>query len=352
MKKLLHIPFLYAAVSAVALSGLFAWTTVGAFRLTMNDLPKTEGTYETIDRSQFESGTLAPATLPPVLDEGDDFPEDDTEGEDVTTAEENVTTESENTTTENSTPSQPVYGYLSYRDDNISIKIRRLKRYDSKVYVADIYLTSAEYLKTSVAPKSLGKAEDTVRAQADKVNAILAINGDYCFRRHSYIIREGEVLYDKILYQSGFEALAIKYDGTLFPFYAKDYTIQELLSMGCYQVFDFGPTLVRDGEIDVTPDTEVAITGSGVVNPRTAIGWVDGLHYMMVVVDGRSDVSRGVTLYELADILKEQGCTYAYNLDGGGSTTMYFNGEIVNQPMTYQNQYLERTISDIVYIGY
>ena len=345
MKKLLRFPFVYATAFAVALSGLFAWTTVGAFRLTMKDLPKTEGTYETIDRSQFESGTVAPATLPPMLDEGDDFPEE--EFSDAATTE----GESEGASTETA-PSKPKYGYLSYKDDNISIKIRRLKRYESKVYVADVYLTSPEYLKTSVATKSLGKSEGTVRAQADKVNAILAINGDYCFRRLSYIIREGEVLIDTIRYDTGFEALAIKYDGTLFPFYAKDYTVQELLDMGCYNVFDFGPTLVRDGEIAVTPDTEVAITGSGAVNPRTAIGWVDGLHYKMVVVDGRSDVSRGVTLYELADILKEQGCTFAYNLDGGGSTTMYFNGEIVNQPMTYQNQYLERTISDIVYIGY
>ena len=346
MKKLLRIPFVYATVFAVCLSGLFAWKTVGAFHLSMNDLPQADGTYETIDRSQFESGTVAPATLPPVLEGEDDFPEDEfpVDSGDATTLGEDVTTES--------APNAPVYGYMSYKDDNISIKIRRIKRYDSKVYIADIYLTSAEYLKTSVASKSLGKAEDTVRAQADKVNAILAINGDYCHRRHSYIIRDGEVIYDKLLYQSGFESLAIKYDGTLFPFYPKDYTIQELLNMGCYDVFDFGPTLVRNGEIDITPDTEVAITGSGVVNPRTAIGWVDGLHYMMVVVDGRSDASRGVTLYELADILKEQGCTYAYNLDGGGSTTMYFNGEIVNQPMTYQNQYLERTISDIVYIGY
>ena len=63
-------------------------------------------------------------------------------------------------------------------------------------------------------------------------------------------------------------------------------------------------------------------------------------------------IQKGLTLEELAERMAELGCEIALNLDGGGSTTMYFNGEIVNQPMTYQNQYLERTISDIVYIGY
>ena len=127
--------------------------------------------------------------------------------------------------------------------------------------VADIYLTSAEYLKTSVASKSLGKAEATVREQADKVGAIFAINGDFCYRRPGYIIREGEVLDDDILFESEFESLGVKYDGSFFSFYAKDYTPRELLDMGCYQVFDFGPTLVRDGEIAVDPHTEVAIKG-------------------------------------------------------------------------------------------
>jgi exopolysaccharide biosynthesis protein len=61
-------------------------------------------------------------------------------------------------------------------------------------------------------------------------------------------------------------------------------------------------------------------------NPRTAIGIIDNLHYVFVVSDGRTSQSAGLTLYELANIMKDLGCTTAYNLDGGGSSTMYFNG--------------------------
>ena len=55
---------------------------------------------------------------------------------------------------------------------------------------------------------------------------------------------------------------------------------------------------------------------------------------------------------ELAEIMKKEGCQTAYNLDGGGSTTMYFNGRVINNPTTYGDKVVERSISDIVYVGY
>ena len=85
-------------------------------------------------------------------------------------------------------------------------------------------------------------------------------------------------------------------------------------------------------------------------NPRTAIGMVEPGHYFFVVSDGRTNESEGLSLYQLADIMKTLGCTVAYNLDGGGSSTMYFNGEIINYPTTSGRSMKERGVSDIVYI--
>ncbi len=69
---------------------------------------------------------------------------------------------------------------------------------------------------------------------------------------------------------------------------------------------------------------------------------------MFVVVDGRqSGYSEGVTLTELADIMVDLGATTAYNLDGGGSSTMYFDGEVINSPSNGG----ERATSDILYIA-
>ena len=87
-------------------------------------------------------------------------------------------------------------------------------------------------------------------------------------------------------------------------------------------------------------------------NPRTAIGVIDELHYVFVVSDGRTSESSGLSLYELANFMKGLGVKTAYNLDGGGSSTMYFNGNIINNPTTNGKHISERGVSDIVYIGY
>ena len=87
-------------------------------------------------------------------------------------------------------------------------------------------------------------------------------------------------------------------------------------------------------------------------NPRTAIGQIDELHYVFVVSDGRTSASDGLSLYELASFMSELGVRTAYNLDGGGSSTMVFNGRVVNNPTTNGRSISERSVSDIVYIGY
>jgi exopolysaccharide biosynthesis protein len=77
------------------------------------------------------------------------------------------------------------------------------------------------------------------------------------------------------------------------------------------------------------------------------VGVITENHLVFVVVDGRNEgYSKGVTMTELADIMTSLGATTAYNLDGGGSATMYFNGEVINQPSNGG----ERATSDILYI--
>ncbi|MBQ1284842.1 MAG: phosphodiester glycosidase family protein, partial [Lachnospiraceae bacterium] len=66
---------------------------------------------------------------------------------------------------------------------------------------------------------------------------------------------------------------------------------------------------------------------------------------------GRTSESEGLSLYELAEFMQSLGVTTAYNLDGGGSSTMYYNGQVINNPTTNGNQISERSVSDIVYIG-
>jgi exopolysaccharide biosynthesis protein len=59
----------------------------------------------------------------------------------------------------------------------------------------------------------------------------------------------------------------------------------------------------------------------------------------------------GLSLLELAQLMQDLCCTTAYNLDGGGSSTIWFNGRVLNKPTTFGEKITEMSISDIVYIG-
>ena len=243
----------------------------------------------------------------------------------------------------------PVVTDSSYTDENISVSIKEYRVNDTTIYVADVYVSSADYLKTALARGVYGKnVTATTSDTADSVDAILAINGDYYgAQTKGYVIRNG------VLYRStsdGGEDLVIYKDGTFGIINENEVTAEQLLASGAQQVLSFGPALVENGQIAVTSSEEVGKAMAS--NPRTAIGIVEEGHYLFVVADGRTNESEGLSLYELAQVMKQLGAKTAYNLDGGGSSTIYFNGEVINNPTTSGRSSSERKVSDIVYIGY
>lgn len=238
----------------------------------------------------------------------------------------------------------------SYSDSNITITLTEYREYDTAIYVADIRVSDVKYLKAAFAQNSYGKnIKETTSEMAQSHNAILAINGDYYGSRDKgYVLRNGQLYRDKA--GSDREDLVIWSDGSFGIAYERLTSADSLLDTQAWQVFSFGPALVKNGYVSVDEDTEVGQATYS--NPRTAIAIVDELHYLMVVSDGRTDRSAGLTLYQLAHFLQSKGATLAYNLDGGGSSTMYFNGRVVNEPVNHGSTVSERSISDIVYIGY
>lgn len=92
-----------------------------------------------------------------------------------------------------------------------------------------------------------------------------------------------------------------------------------------------GPYLLKKGDvfIDVKEEKLPAITGR---NPRTAVGYTADNNLVLVTVDGREQASVGMSLRELALFMKSIGCYEAINLDGGGSSVLYINGQIANHP--------------------
>lgn len=244
----------------------------------------------------------------------------------------------------------PVITENSYSDSNISITITEYREHDTAIYVADIQISSPEYLKTALAKNTYGRnIKEKTSEMAQSHSAILAVNGDYYgSREKGYVLRNGQLYRSEG--SSGREDLVVWEDGSFEIISEKETAADDLLSEGARQVLSFGPALVENSKISVDENTEVGQATYS--NPRTAIAIIDELHYLLVVSDGRTSRSEGLSLYELAQFLQSLGATTAYNLDGGGSSTMWFNGKIVNEPVNHGSEIGERSVSDIVYIGY
>ncbi|MEK4063683.1 MULTISPECIES: phosphodiester glycosidase family protein [unclassified Paenibacillus] len=243
----------------------------------------------------------------------------------------------------------------SYSSDDIQIQIDQVQTGSGSdqitYFVADVVLKEASSLRSAFADSSFGTniIEDT-SAIASSNNAVFAINGDYYgFREDGVIIRNGTVYRDDPVR----DAMALFDDGTMKTYDEEEISSSDLLAQGATNTLSFGPILIQDGNIvsdfsSVKIDSNFGNRSIQNANPRTAIGMIAPNHYVFVVVDGRSEgYSRGMTLAELADVMSDLGATEAYNLDGGGSSTMYFMGRVVNNPLG-KNQ--ERGVSDILYI--
>lgn len=245
-----------------------------------------------------------------------------------------------------STSSGTVIG--TYSDSKSKITVTQYRAYDSNIYVADVEVTDGTSILSAFANNTYGRnITDTTSDMAEENNAVLAINGDYYGARQSgYVIRNGVVYRNQ---GSNGEDMVISKDGTLSFISESDTTTDSLIQKQAWQVLSLGPVLVENGEVAVTENDEVGMAMAS--NPRTAIGTVAKNHYLFVVSDGRTSESAGLSLYELANFMKALGATNVYNLDGGGSSTMVFQGEVVNNPTTNGNKISERAVSDILYIG-
>ncbi|MGO4110476.1 phosphodiester glycosidase family protein [Paenibacillus sp. YAF4_2] len=243
----------------------------------------------------------------------------------------------------------------NYKDDKQTISIKKVETGTGSdmitYYVADVTFNSTTNLLTAFAKDSFGTniIQNTSTIAANH-NAVFAINGDYYgFREDGVVIRNGTVYRDN----PARVGLAMFSDGTMKSYDEEETSTDDLLAQGVTNAFSFGPALVTNGEIagdfsHVEIDKNFGNRSIQASNPRTGIGMISANHYLFVIVDGRSSgYSRGMTLTEFADLFKELGATEAYNLDGGGSSTMYFQGRVVNNPL---GKGQERGVSDIIYI--
>lgn len=219
-------------------------------------------------------------------------------------------------------------------------------------FVADIKLTDVTLLRSAFAQDKFGtNIVDYPSNMAADVGAVWALNGDYYgFRDTGIVIRDGVAFRD----EPAREGYVLYRDGQLVAYDETQTSATELVSNGAWQTLSFGPALLKDGAVisgidDIEIDTNFGNHSIQGQQPRTGLGMIEPLHYVAVVVDGRSDgYSEGITMTGFAQLFADLGAQTAYNLDGGGSSVMIFDDEFVNNPLGRNK---ERETSDILWIG-
>lgn len=238
-----------------------------------------------------------------------------------------------------------------YKTDRVSIGVSNVRDGDKSYYICDIIVKSVKDFHTAFANKSIVGRAYTSKI-ASSVGAGFAVNGDFCgFRTAGIIIREGVLYRSKrsdnwdLCYMNKYGDLIVckndKEDG------------KKLAEDGVWQSWCFGPTLVENYRALTKNEFNTPDLSHSAREPRTAIGQIDELHYIILVVDAKRvkngvggwTTVGGMTFTELANTFASLGCKTAYNLDGGGSTTMYLNGKLANEPAMEG----ERQVSDIIY---
>lgn len=241
------------------------------------------------------------------------------------------------------TPDASAFSEDGYTDDSISVRMETREE-DGVIWrLAWVEVASPTQLRTAVAGKKItSKTTARVAAMADKNQAIVAISGDNFVDNPaatSFEYRMGQKLRNKS--NALRDILIIDSNGDFHSFIRSKGV--EKYKGDIVNAFTFGPVLVQEGEL-MTIDKEYKYNPNG-LEPRAAIGQMGPLSYVLVIAEGRG-ASKGVTQQQLAIYMYTLGCVEAYNLDGGGSAAMYFNGSYYNKLAGN-----ERSLSDIIYFA-
>ena len=240
-------------------------------------------------------------------------------------------------------------GELAYETDKMSVSIEQKKKDDFVYYVCDIRLSDVSQLRTAFAGDDFRSGiYEAASDIAGRYSPVLAINADFCrYHREGVIIRNGEVLRRQNIKKH--HLLVIDENGDMSAQTDRSgkqgLVANRLEQANTWQTFEFGPVLVENGQAAELPKSFYVNCNDGYYEPRTAVGQLGPLHYIVIVVDGRRDgFSRGVSIPTLQELFLEEGAQFAFNLDGGGSTTLYFLGEVINMPSGGK----ERSVSDVL----
>jgi exopolysaccharide biosynthesis protein len=247
-------------------------------------------------------------------------------------------------------PNPALFTENGYEDDSIRVQLEDREGNKDLIWrIAWVEIASPTQLRTAYFGKSVkSDSQDKISRLAPKMNAVIAINGDNYAQekaKHSFIVRMGEVRQQKL--NKTKDILIIDENGDFHTFInsvGAD-TFEKDTGHTIVNAFMFGPALVKEGEI-VSLKREYGFNPDG-TQPRAAIGQLDHLSYVLVIADNATGSDKkGVSHQDLAKFMLELGCREAYNLDGGNSAILFYNGKMLNNKMGQ-----ERDVTDMIYFA-
>lgn len=219
----------------------------------------------------------------------------------------------------------------SYQSAYLNVSWENVRDLGTEIYIADVYVKDISCFKTCFADDTFGRGYgEWLREMAERTGSILTVNGDYCGGRNNGVVIRNGVLYrqDDNLKR---DVCVLYWDGTMETFSPKEFDTETAMARGAYQAWNFGPELLdENGHAMENFNSSVKPQ-----NPRTAIGYYEPGHYAIVVIDGRSYQSIGMSMKNLSKLMESLGCKVAYNLDGGESAEMVWGTERISVP--YKN---------------
>ena len=238
----------------------------------------------------------------------------------------------------------PVITENSYKSENVSVTLSKYSVPEQELtyYVQDVYIADIECLRNVFAKDTFGKSiTEEVLGMDSRVNAVGAINGDYYAHGSEGVVIRNGVLYREV-WAPDQDVMVLFRDGTMKHYATEEeFDAEAVMAAGAWQAWSFGPSLLKENG-ELLDSYERASH-----DPRTVFGMIEPGHYLLIVIDGRQgSYSEGTTYSETAKICRELGCVAAYNLDGGKTSQMTFQGKIANQP--YEGG---RKVSDLIYIA-
>ena len=236
-------------------------------------------------------------------------------------------------------------GKLVYTDPSLTVSIETGREEDCDYWVADIRIAHPSQLRTAAADGFDSDMVLPATTLARRMNAVLAINGDYFnYNKNGYTLRQGILFRDRLSGKR--DLLLIDEDGDFHFMYKarKKSGVTEINGKKVINVLTFGPVLVDNGEMQLDYYEDVAFTD---YCQRMCIGQVGKLHYKVVCCAAPDRGSEGMTIRQFVNLVHSLGIPNAYNLDGGNSTMLIFNGEKINDVDNPK----ARDIADIIYFA-